>query len=463
MASVTKRGDAYRIRVSCGYDVSGRQIMKSTTWKPAPGLTERQIEKELNRQATLFEERCLSGQVLDSTMKFQEFSDLWFTRYAEKQLKPKTVARYHDLMRRILPAIGHLRLDKIQPHHLLAFYDNLAESGVKDNTKYKPVDGLPALLKESHMTQTALSRDAGVSIATVKAVAQGKNVNKASAERISAALSGTMQDYFSPVEGDARLSSKTVLHYHRLTSSILGTAVEWQVLFSNPCDRVKPPRVEKSAPRYLDEKEAGQLLDALEGENYQFQVAVKLLIYTGFRRGELCGLEWPDIDFHNRVIHIRRESLYLPEKGVFVDDGKTDTSIRSIKVAATVVSMLKEYKAWQHGQRFKLGDRWKESGRLFTTTTGTPIHPDTLSGWFKDFIAKSNLPDISLHSLRHTNATLLIASGTALTTVAKRLGHANVATTSKVYAHAIRSADEAAAETVENLLTPTHKGQAKSG
>ena len=83
------------------------------------------------------------------------------------------------------------------------------------------------------------------------------------------------------------------------------------------------------------------------------------------------------------------------------------------------------------------------------------MHPDTLSGWFRKFIARSGLPDISVHSLRHTNATLLIAGGTAVTTVAKRLGHANASTTTKIYAHAIRSADEAAAETLENLLNPT--------
>lgn len=61
MATVTKRGDTYRIRVSCGYDAKGKQVTRSTTWKPAPGMTERQAEKELQRQIVLFEEQC-SGQ-----------------------------------------------------------------------------------------------------------------------------------------------------------------------------------------------------------------------------------------------------------------------------------------------------------------------------------------------------------------------------------------------------------------
>ena len=95
------------------------------------------------------------------------------------------------------------------------------------------------------------------------------------------------------------------------------------------------------------------------------------------------------------------------------------------------------------------------TGFIFTNNTGKPLHPDTVSSWFSDFIkAHKELPPISLHSLRHTNATLQIAGGVPLTTVAKRLGHADTVTTSRIYAHAIKSADEAAAETLEDILSP---------
>lgn len=95
------------------------------------------------------------------------------------------------------------------------------------------------------------------------------------------------------------------------------------------------------------------------------------------------------------------------------------------------------------------------TNRLFTKWNGLPLHPDVVSSDFKRFLERHNLPDIPLHGLRHTNATLQIAGGVPLTTVAKRLGHADTVTTSKIYAHAIKSADEAAAETLENLLTPS--------
>ena len=125
MATITKRGETYRIRVSCGYDINGKQIMRSTTWDPDPGMTKKQIEKELQRQTVLFEEKCQTGQFLDGSIKFAEFAEQWFRDYAENQLRAKTVSRYRHLMKRINAAIGHMRLDKIQPQHLLSFYDNL--------------------------------------------------------------------------------------------------------------------------------------------------------------------------------------------------------------------------------------------------------------------------------------------------------------------------------------------------
>lgn len=457
MATVQKRGNSYRITVSCGYDINGRQIRKTTTWTPEPGMTPKQEEKELERQKVLFEERCRSGQVLDGSIKFADFADKWFTDYAEKQLRVKTLNRYKDLMKRINPAIGHIRLDKLRPDHLLAFYDNLAEEGVKVDTKYSSIVDMKAVVKQQGLTKTALSEKAGVSLTVLTCTFQGKNICFQSAESICRALGKPFNELFHPSSESTSLSSKTILHHHRLISSILSTAVQWQVVFSNPCDRIKPPKVEKKDPRYLDEKQAALLLELLEQEGIQYRTMIKLLLYTGLRRGELCGLEWKDIDWKNNLLRVCRSSLYSPEKGIFVDETKNNTSNRTIKMPGAAGSMLWDYKRWQAEQRLQLGDQWQDNDRLFTAWNGTPIHPDLITNWFHDFIKKHGLPDISIHSLRHTNATLQIAGGVPLSAVAERLGHANTATTSTIYVHAIKSANEAAAEVLENILEPTSK------
>ena len=90
-------------------------------------------------------------------------------------------------------------------------------------------------------------------------------------------------------------------------------------------------------------------------------------------------------------------------------------------------------------------------------TSGNPIHPDTVSGWFAKFIKKTDLPPVTLHSLRHTNATLLIANKADIRTVSQRLGHAQTSTTVNIYAHAIQSADAATAEVLDDILNPASK------
>jgi integrase len=114
--------------------------------------------------------------------------------------------------------------------------------------------------------------------------------------------------------------------------------------------------------------------------------------------------------------------------------------------------MLEEYRLWQDQLKERVGDIWQETDLVFTRVDGKYFIPDTLSWWFAKFIKRSGLPEVTLHSLRHTHATLLIADGTDIVTVSKRLGHANTSVTLDVYAHAIASRDRLAADRIDQLL-----------
>jgi integrase len=369
MATITKRGNTFLIRASVGIDGTGKRQRKCLTWTPPVDMTQKQAEKEAEHQAALFEERCRTGQILDTNTRFADFVEIWMKDYAEKQLRPTTLAGYKDMLRRILAAFGNMKINAIQPHHLNAFYDNLAESGVRADIKYSPCIDFKVLLKEQKLTQAALAAKAETAISVIKNCADGKNISEKSAKKISAALGKDVTKLFAAQE-DKRLSSKTILHYHRLLSSILTTAVQWQVIFSNPCDRVKPPKAENKEARYLDEIQAAQLLAALDSEPYQYQTMIHLLLYMGLRRGELCGLEWQDVDYFTNCLHIRRSSLYIADLGVFEDATKTDDSKRSIKMPDNIITLLKQYKIWQDEQRAEMGTMWQECGRLFTTDIG---------------------------------------------------------------------------------------------
>lgn len=133
MATIRKRGDSYQIRVSVGYDTKGNHKEQAMTWKPEPGMTQRQIEKELNRQAVMFEESVNHG-FKTSAMKFQELAEEWFENYAKNALRSTTYERMLQLTHRVYPAIGHLRIDKITARHLQGFVNSLAKEGANEKT-----------------------------------------------------------------------------------------------------------------------------------------------------------------------------------------------------------------------------------------------------------------------------------------------------------------------------------------
>ncbi len=107
-----------------------------------------------------------------------------------------------------------------------------------------------------------------------------------------------------------------------------------------------------------------------------------------------------------------------------------------------------------------MGDQWIGGDWVFTTWDGHRMHPDTITKWFPKFLKKNKLPHIPPHGLRHTSATLLIVEGVDLIEVSGRLGHADKSTTSNIYAHFLKKADQAVAEKLDNLMTRRKKDAA---
>jgi integrase len=454
MASIRERNGSYLIMVSTGYDTTGKQIRKTMNWRPEEEMTPKQVEKAVNEQAVLFEKKVLSGQVLDGNVTFAEFTERWCSDYAEVNLSPKTYARYQSMLKRILPAIGHIRLEKLQPHHLMELYKDMGDDVNRRGLSFLATDDLMEVIEEKEYTRETLARLTGIHINTIYNIFKNKPVAEQTACKVCGVLGILFEEAFEPSKPIEGLSNKTIKHHHRLISAILNQAVFWQVIPSNPASRVKPPKVARTEAKYLDEKQTAKLLELLVNETVQHQTMIKMFLYSGLRRGEMCGLEWGDIDFENHLITVCRSSQYVSGKGIYTKETKTENSDRTIKIPSQAFEVLKEYKAWQTQERLKMGDRWEVSDRIFTQHDGKPIAPDTITGWFREFVAKTDLPKITIHSLRHTNITLLLAAGVPLRTVSYRAGHAQTSTTSNLYAHAIRTSDEIAADTLDDILTP---------
>ena len=212
------------------------------------------------------------------------------------------------------------------------------------------------------------------------------------------------------------------------------------------------------------------LLDDLSDAPPQYSLIVQLALLIGARRGEICALRWSDTDLEKGTISINRTVQFIPGTGLVFNPPKTKRSRRCIRIGSDCVELLREDQRYQKAERFKIGSEWVrkveiegktvENDLLFTKWNGAPIDPKTVTTWFPGFLATHDLPPVHFHSLRHTNASILIAAHTPITTVSGRLGHAQTSTTLNYHASAIQSADAAAADTLEGIIKVRERKQA---
>ena len=468
---VGKRGTVYHFRTYDGYDSKGKQIEKTMTWKPPAGMTERQADKEAVRQAALFEESIRNGNTFDKDTRFGEYSVRWLGNM-RSELAPKTFERYDSMLKVINQALGEIRLCKLQSHHILEYENNLREEGIKQTGSYAVSDSLCDIMKEQGLSQQKLAEMSGVSKTTVNAACKPDGrISIESAKKIASVLRMLETAVFQIHVEKKGLSPKTILHHHRLISTILNQATRERLIPYNVADRsyMKAPKQERKEADFLDEEQARQVLELLEKEPIKWRTALYLLMFSGLRRGELLGLEWKDIDFDNQVIHVRNTSQYVRKMGIITKCPKNETSVRTVKLSESMFTILTEYRDYWLKLREDMADRWQDkilitladgskkliqNDRLFIKDDSTPMHPDSLTDWTRDFVKRHNLPHFSPHSLRHTHATLLINDGVSIPAVSRRLGHSSISTTTRTYIHAIQAADEIASKAIDSRLNP---------
>ena len=246
------------------------------------------------------------------------------------------------------------------------------------------------------------------------------------------------------------MAPASVLSYHRTLSSILTRAVKWGYLQTNPADAAEKPALGRREAAYLDENDARQLLELLQDEPIRWRAIITFDLLSGLRRAELLGLRWQDVDLDAHTITIRQTSNYLPGLGIYVGAPKTDSSARPLPISTAAVMILLEYKRWQDAQREKLRDAWKDQGgRVFTTDMGAPIFPDSVTQWFSAFVARSGLPKVTVHSLRHTFATASLEHGMDVKTLSTIIGHVSSATTLNTYTHITDAMRQSAADKID--------------
>lgn len=296
MATISKRTSkkgevSYLIRVSLGYNKSGQQIVKSMTYKPESGMKPKAVEKELNRQAVLFEEQA--KQDYEQQLKreaeqqeqsdneiayaknhitFKELADEWLSlQEVSQELKPSSLLKMKSCKERSYNAIGNILVSKLSYRKIQAFISSLAKNGMNQKT-------------------------------------------------------------------GGGLSEKTQKHYLTFISDIMLYAKKCGYIDSNPCRDITFTKSVKKEKEVYSLDEAKALLAAIDKKApLNYRLFFNLLAYSGMRRGEALGLEYKDINFETSVLTICRTSNYHQGYGVYTDTPKTKSSYRSLYIQHSII------------------------------------------------------------------------------------------------------------------------------
>jgi integrase len=353
--------------------------------------TKREAEKEMARLIAEIEK---GSYIEPSKLTFGEYLQEWLLDYGANNLSPTTRRRYGQIINlRVIPKLGMIPLQKLRPIHLQQFLREIIEEGRLD----KP--GEP-------------------------------------------------------------LSADSIAYHHRVIHKALDTAFKQQLIQVNPADAVEVPKAPaleiededgyEEKVQVLTSDEVDKMLEAAVETPYYTLLFVA--VRTGLRRGELLGLRWKDIDFRARTLSVKQTLAYTPEKGLFFKPPKSKKSRRMIDISGEVVEVLKQHKKKQAEAKLFFGQEYQDNGLVFCQDNGRPMHPDTPSSWFPEFLERIGLPRLNFHCLRHTHASLLLQAGVDIKIISERLGHSSIRITYDIYSHLMPGMQRDAVDRLESLL-----------
>lgn len=248
------------------------------------------------------------------------------------------------------------------------------------------------------------------------------------------------------------LSPTTVHAIHSMLHRALEDALQMALINRNVTEMLKPPRRGNREMMTLSVLEMQRFLEVVRDD--RFYALYVLALSTGMREGELLGLRWQDVDLARRTIQVRMNVSETTAKQFILAETKTAYSRRTVAITQAAVDALAEH--WQKQQRDKaaVGSNWTENGLVFPNGYGGIMIPHNIAKRsFKRYLVKAGLSrDIRFHDLRHTAATLLLASGVNAKVVSEMLGHSNVAITLRIYAHVLPHMQQSAVQAMDTML-----------
>ncbi len=397
MASTRKRTTKdgqifYEIRVSRG---RGKSYL-TTRWYPPDGWSQKAIDRALAKESAAFERRCREGEVISRAE--QKESDLQQKREATKV---QTLRQYGETV--------------FMPAKSVTMSENgrCAYQGSLNHWVYPTLGDL----KMPDITSANIS-----------------------------ALLLSMQS-----KGKAHA---TCVKVYTILHSLFKMAYITDVVIINPMDKVERPKPRKGEIKDKDveaysAEDVQRIFRALENESLKWRTLMRLLIDTGIRRGECCGLQWKDIDYDAGTITIRGNLCCTPQKGIYLDTPKSG-KVRTIDVDPEIMELLRELRLEQAGHAI--------SKYVFTQQNSPePMHPQSPARYMQKFSQRYGIPGLHPHKLRHTFASIAITNGANVASVSEKLGHSDKAVTLRMYTHADQESMRRASQIFRDALKKSNQ------
>lgn len=451
---------SYRFMYSGKDPNTNQHKLYTKTWKVPKGLSVKAIEKERKEFEIEFikesEKKSNGIFVSETNLTFNEFADDWLERIRLKEDAYGSYSSAKNHLRILKEWFGNYLLKNISPILVQRFYDYIC-SRTYEKTCVTVKQSIKELIVSDKTKCYKIAGSCGINRLTLRiATKVGSKISMETAKAICSYFKVPMDKYFSITTEKVKYSCATNRGIKTTLVMILNSARKNMLIEHNFATNEYTNGISGTVRKkeIYNEEEAREFVRlCLQEKDLRKKSIFALYIFLGLRNGEVCGLEWKDIDLENGILNIQRNTLYFKEFGVVTKEPKTKNSKRSLAMPLQLTEILKEYKLWWEEQKIMHGDLWYNADRLFLQDSGECLHPCTPSTWLKNFELRNGLKHISPHKLRHTSITMQLLAGIPIKAVSERAGHADEHITLGIYTHFLKEEDRKAANVFDRFLS----------
>lgn len=414
-------------------------------------LTEAKFRKQVDKIALAYEDEVLKAYteqksvVYNKVLTFSELAEEW-VQTVKSNLSYNYYLHARDVTKRFNDYLITKRLDdkplsEITVRDVQLYLNTFTSGYAKQVSVVRLKQELP-----KKVNFRKLARDGVITRCSSYGMRRkGNNITEETAKKICEACGLPFVEYFEMATVNHAYSPETIKGQRRVLRTLFNEAVRYDWITKNPvCSTKIGAGNSNSCLREVPEKEVYSFAEAkafLKGlddfsDEYIFKrIPLEIMLLTGLRLAEVCGLRWSDVDFERGVLHVRRNRL--PAKGfIYEKEPKTKTSIRDVPIPENLSADLRKYYDW-FVEADKNFPRKLDEYYVAVNMYRIPLYPHTVGHWLKDFEEEHGFKYVSCHGLRHTYCSLLLSQNVPIQTVSKYMGHSDSTVTLKVYSHFI--------------------------